>query len=75
MVSSEKFAFLFMIRSSLGFPLYGKTALSSILHYKKTYIKWQITPNEKTSILCDTITFPFEALNISGAMYPGVPHF
>jgi len=38
-------------------------------------MKWQMTPKENISEICEITTFPLGALSISGAIYPGVPHF
>ena len=42
--------------------------------FMEEYIRWAMTPNENISVLWENGILFFYAVNISGAMKPGVPH-
>jgi hypothetical protein len=52
----------------LGVAVVGEDGLEEQAAWEAAYMKWQMTPKEKTSEECETIILPLEALRTSGAM-------
>lgn len=74
-LSKEYLAFLFSYSNFLAQPSQLKIPVYMNLYRIIYYMQWQRIPKEKISVECVNRQTPFFQWRISGARYPGVPHF